>query len=269
MVESLLGHPERGNDERMLALTLRIVARSVPTQSVTPAGNEHHQRDAGNSHRRRRRTRAQPRHPGDHDPRASRRIPGHRDSPRVGRPRRLRAGQRGGQLRQHPGVDRSRCESCRTHRRHVPAHLADPPEPSAARARARTHDRVHRQDQRRHEGRAEESRAHRRRRAHSHRRRRHAELWQAAARRRGARRRHSEDDGQRRLRDRLLHRLQHVRDAHDRAHAPPAHVGRLARAVSRHRGLRPVRGLHRAAADDGRRRRPMRHPRAPGRSSSS
>jgi hypothetical protein len=29
----------RTNDERMLALTLRMVARSVPTQSVTSAGN--------------------------------------------------------------------------------------------------------------------------------------------------------------------------------------------------------------------------------------
>ena len=45
-------------------------------------------------------------------------------------------------------------------------------------------------------------------------------------------------------------------------------VGRLARAVPGARGLRPLRRLHRPAADHGRRRQPLRHPRAPASTSS-
>ena len=78
-----------------------------------------------------------------------------------------------------------------------------------------------------------------------------------------------QDDGQRRPGHRLLHRLLHLRHPDHRDDQPAAHLGRLARAVPGHRGLRPLRRLHRPAADHGRRRRPLRHPRAPLRASSS
>ncbi len=77
------------------------------------------------------------------------------------------------------------------------------------------------------------------------------------------RRRHPEDHGQRRSGYRLLHRLQHVRDADDRAHASAAHVGGLARAHPGHRGIRPLRRVHGAPAHHGGRRRPVRDPRTP------
>ncbi len=181
---------------------------------------------------------------------------------RLGRARGLRARERRRQHRQRAGAVGGDREPRRSHRRHVPPHVAHAAEPSAARARAAALTGYDRHGQRHHEGRSQEPRAHRRRHADPDRWRRHAELRQATARRGRERRGDPEDDGQRRLRHRLLHRLQHVRHAHDRAHAQPAHVGRLARALSRDRSVRPVRGLHRAAPDDGRRRRPLRHPRA-------
>jgi 6-phosphofructokinase len=58
----------------------------------------------------------------------------------------------------------------------------------------------------------------------------------------------------------LLHRVQHVRDANDRADASAADVGGLTRAVPGHRGIRQVRGVHGAAADHGRRGGPLHHP---------
>src|SRR5215218_8439175 len=50
------------------------------------------------------------------------------------------------------------------------------------------------------------------------------ELSEATARRRGERRRDSEDDGQRRLRNGLLHWLQHMCDPDDRGDAQPSHI---------------------------------------------
>ena len=89
----------------------------------------------------------------------------------------------------------------------------------------------------------------------SHRRRRHAELRRAArpGRRQGGR--HPQDHGQRRSGHRLLHRLFHLRNPHDTDGQQPAHLGGLARALSGARGFRPLRRLHRHAADDGRARR--------------
>ena len=60
---------------------------------------------------------------------------------------------------------------------------------------------------------------------------------------------------------RLLHGLRHLRQPHHRDGAPGHELGGLARAHRRARGVRPLRGLHGAAADLRRRRRPLRHPR--------
>ena len=124
------------NDEPLLSLTLIPVAHSVPTQSVTSAGHEH---DKG--------TLAILTGGGD--------VPGLNPAIRAITIRALRegyrvigirrgwaglvdyvAGRRRGQLRQHPGAVGSDRQSRGTHRRHVPAYLADAPEPSAPRARA-------------------------------------------------------------------------------------------------------------------------------------
>ena len=106
----------------------------------------------------------------------------------------------------------------RPHGRHVPAHLADPAEPPApAAVPPHLSDSYAGRDQRRHPRGAQEPRVPRGRLPDPDRRRRHPQLRRAAARRGGERGGDPEDDGQRRPRDRLLHRLQHLRHPHHRA----------------------------------------------------
>ena len=101
------------------------------------------------------------------------------------------------------------------------------------------------------------------RRADPDRRRRHALVRAADARRGRAGDRDPEDDGQRRPRHRLLHRLLDRDHARRPVHPQPAHEHRLARAD---RGHRAVRALQRRDVADHRlprRRRPRRHLRGP------
>ena len=70
-----------------------------------------------------------------------------------------------------------------------------------------------------------------------------------------------EDHGQRRSGHRLLHRLQHLRDPHHRNGQPAAHLRWLARTASGAGGLRPLRRIHRHAANHGRRCQSLRHSR--------
>ncbi len=214
-------------------------------------------------HRWRRRAGTQSGDPLDHDPRGARRISRARDPPRLGGPRRPAAGEGRRQQREHSGAQRRHRQSCRPDRRHVSPHLAHPAEPSAEGGRSAPSSRqVRKRHQRHHSRRARQHRTPRNRLSDPDRRGRHAQLRRAAPQGRGQGHRHSEDDGQRRPRDGLLHRLQHVRHPHDRARASPAHDGGIARALSRDRGVRPLRRVHRAPADHGRRRRPLRDSRA-------
>ena len=123
----------------------------------------------------------------------------------------------------------------RPHGRHVPAHLAHEPEPRARRrgARASRRPRERRRPVRLHRPRAPRRRGARDRRADPDRRRRHAVVRAADARRGRARGRDPEDDGQRRPRDRLLHRVLDGGHARRPVHPQPAHVDRLATSGSR------------------------------------
>ena len=72
------------------------------------------------------------------------------------------------------------------------------------------------------------------------RRRRHAVVRAPPGRRGRAGRGHPEDDGQRRPRHRLLHRVLHRDHAHRDLHPPAAHERRLARALGDRRGVRAL-----------------------------
>ena len=93
---------------------------------------------------------------------------------------------------------------------------------------------------RHHPARAEGPRAASNRRPDPDRRGRHAFLRAAAPRGGGAGHRHPEDHGQRRPRDRLLHRLLHRRESRGPVHPQPPHRGRLPRAGRGGRAVRPL-----------------------------
>ena len=91
-----------------------------------------------------------------------------------------------------------------------------------------------------HRSRAPRRRVARHRRPHPDRRRRHPLLRPPDARGGRAGDRHPEDDGQRRPRDGLLHRLLDRGDTRRAVHPQPPHLDRVARANRRHRALRPL-----------------------------
>ena len=98
-------------------------------------------------------------------------------------------------------------------------------------------------------------------RPHRHRWRRHAELRGSPRARGLPGDRHPQDDGQRRPRHRVLHRLLDRGDARQGAHQPPAHDAGQPRAHRRLPHLRPQRRLHRLVRRL-RHERQLRHPRA-------
>ena len=138
------------------------------------------------------------------------------------RPRRTRLARPSGSSRSTP----AQRPHDRPHGRHVPAHLAHEPGRVSAQRRAGVPRRPGdgRGAVRLHGARPARDRAPRDRRADPDRRRRHALVRAAPARRGRAGDRDPEDDGQRRPRHRLLHRLLDRRHARRPVHPQPPHA---------------------------------------------
>ncbi len=131
-------------------------------------------------------------------------------------------------------LDRQRRAHHRSHRRDDPPHVAHQPRPGAARPGPAVPRRRggRRRAVRLHPARRPGDRASRARRPDPDRRRRHPLLRAAPARRGRAGHRDPEDDGQRRPRHRLLHRVLDRGHPGRRVHPRPAHVDRLATSAS-------------------------------------
>ena len=171
-----------------------------------------------NPHRGGRCPGSQPGHTGHNDPGRPGGVSGHRHPPRLGRCHGNHPEEERGQHGQLPGSHGRNREQGRTHGRHVSAHFADPSQPRLQGQRpGAPAGQVQRRDERSHTRSAQEPGFPRGGLCDPHRRRRHPELCREALSGRGPGRRHPENHGQRRARDRLLHRIQHVRDPDDPA----------------------------------------------------
>ena len=175
---------------------------------------------------RRRRAGAQPLHQGRRQPRRARGPRGDRIPARLGGAARVRPGRPRIPRQVVHAARRERRAHDRPHRRNVPAHLAHEPEPRTAEGRSCPPRPPHRRRGavRLHRPRPARDRVDGHRRADPDRRRRHALVRAADARRGRSRDRDPEDDGQRRPRHRLLHRLLDRHHPRRAVHPQPAHV---------------------------------------------
>ena len=209
----------------------------------------------------RRCSRAQPVHQGGRQSCGRRRTRGDRNPSRLGWAARDESGRRGVARRQRRVVEPGGRADDRPHRRHDAPHVTHEPRPRQARQRAGLPRRPggRRWPVRLHGAHDPGDRTARARRARPDRRRRHAVVRPSTPRRGHPGDRHSEDDGQRRPRHRLLHRILDRSHPGSRVRPRPPHVDRIARTD---RGHRTVRALQRADVTRDRislRRRPGHH----------